>query len=286
MFYIEGKVLMRVIFVGDVVGDRALRMLADWCGRVKENKMADFIIVNAENAAEGRGLKSAQAALLLKNGTDCITLGNHAWGHYALTKYITQEPRIIRPANVPASWVGEASVVLEKDGLKLEVFNLLGAVFMRSYSSPFAVTEAFLQQRDPSVPLLVDFHAEASAEKQAFAAAFDGKIAAVAGTHTHVQTADERILPGGTGFITDTGMTGPFSSVIGMDKDLSVRRFADQLPASYRCAKGPLILSAVCFDIDRNGTCGYIERIQFREKTEDEWQGHCPLPELPPAACR
>lgn len=272
---------MRVIFIGDIVGDRALRMAAAWTARLREDNEADFIIANGENAAEGSGLKVAQARLLFDSGTDCITLGNHSWGHWALSKYISQDNRIIRPGNVPQSWPGNFSLTLKKGEHQLCVVNLLGNVFMKAYASPFAFMEKFLAEHDPQLPLIADFHAEASAEKQALARACDGALAAVLGTHTHVQTADECILPGGTGYITDVGMTGPMDSVIGMDIKLSLRRFVDQLPSSYRCAGGRMILSAVFLDIDPQGTCRYIERIQFRETEAGMWQDEIPPHHFP-----
>ena len=277
---------MRVIFIGDLVGGKAARAAAAWTAEVKKKACADFVIINAENAAGGRGLKRAQAAELLEAGADVLTLGNHAWGSSSLMKHIKSEERILRPGNVPAAWPGRSSLTVEKDGMKLRVLCLLGQVYMRPYLSPFAFAEDFLAEQEKEeepVPLLIDFHAEATAEKQAFAAFCDGRAALVLGTHTHVQTADERILPGGTGYISDVGMTGPFHSVIGMHKEASLRRFTEQLPTAYRLADGPMILSAVLADIDRNGRCRYIKRIQIRE--EEAASEHADyaekLPELP-----
>lgn len=268
---------MRILFAGDVVGNRALLAVCHWFKSLKEQEFADFYIVNGENAAEGRGMTPHQARQLLDAGADCITLGNHAWGQWALAKTVETEHRIIRPANGPESWPGNSSVLLERGEWKLQVLSLHGNVFLKSSRCPFEYTKKFLETAN--APVFIDFHAEATAEKQALAWRFDGKVSAVIGTHTHVQTADERILPGGTAYLTDVGMCGPQDGVIGMDVGQSLRRMADGLPAKYRCADGRLGISAVCLDIDLTGTARYIKRIQIQELFPGEWDSHeIPLP--------
>ncbi len=263
---------MRVIFAGDIVGNLALNAVCRWVKQLRELDQADFFIVNAENAAEGKGLSPKQAQALFDAGVDCITLGNHAWGNWSLAKTIPDTPALLRPANAPAGWPGQGVHLLEKNGLRLLVLSLLGNVFMRNCGCPFACLEEILQGAPADCPVLVDFHAEATAEKQALAWKFAGRVSAVIGTHTHVQTADERILPGGTALLCDVGMCGPRESVIGMDVHQALRRIVDALPASYSCAKGPLGIRAVYLDIDPVGATRYIKRIQIDENHEGEWR--------------
>lgn len=271
---------MRIVFAGDIVGNQALKAVCRWIERLNQEHFADFYIVNGENSAEGSGITYQQARQLLDAGVDCITLGNHSWGHWDLAKQIGREPRIVRPANVPSGWPGASSYLLERDGRQLIVLSLLGSVFMRGYLSPFTYLDNFIGEIEslhPGAAILVDFHAEATAEKQALAWNFDGRVAAVLGTHTHVQTADEHILPSGTAYISDVGMCGPRDSVIGMDIEQSLRRFVQGLPAAYRCARSPLGIRAVCLDIDHTGACRYIERIQIDEASSGDWLKTAPL---------
>ncbi len=270
---------MRVLFAGDIVGNRALLAVCTWFTALRQEGFADFYIVNGENAAEGKGITPKQAEKLLEAGADCITLGNHAWGQWALAKTVETETRIIRPANAPESWPGNSSLLVSKGEMKLHVLSLQGNVFLKSSQCPFDYTKKFLMQAKG--PVFIDFHAEATAEKQALAWRFDGKLSALIGTHTHVQTADERILPGGTAYLSDVGMCGPSDSVIGMDVSQSLRRMAEGLPARYRCAEGKLQLSACLVDIDLTGTARYIKRIQMQEQFSGEWESNrIPLPTI------
>lgn len=268
---------MRIIFAGDIVGNVAAQAVANWIEILKEENHADFFIVNGENAADGNGITISQVKLLLNSGVDCITLGNHSWGHWGISKYIDKEPRLLRPGNVPESWPGRSSVLLENNTFKLRVINVLGKVYMTSHVCPFAFIEQDIATQDASIPTLVDFHAEASAEKEAMGRFLAGKVSAVLGTHTHVQTADEKILDGYTGFITDVGMCGPTGGVIGMDQDQSLRRFVEQLPSSYKIAQGPIEIRAVYLELGEEGQCETIKRIKLTELYPNEWQG------LPPA---
>lgn len=275
---------MRIIFAGDIVGDSALQAVCKWFQHIKKNDLADFCLVNGENAAEGAGISPRQAGRLLDSGADCITLGNHVWGNWAVAKLMERETCIIRPGNSPSGWPGQASVVLQKGRQFLEVLSLQGAAYLNTFSCPFAYLESFLDLRkesqtpDLKIPLLVDFHAEATGEKAALAHRFAGQVSAILGTHTHVQTADEQILQGYTGFISDLGMCGPKDSIIGMDIHLAMRRYVDKLPSAYKCAHGLLQIRAVMLDIDPEGACSYIERIQLDELPSGRWD--CNIPEL------
>lgn len=268
---------MRILFAGDIVGNKAAKAVANWAKVLRAENKVDFFLANGENAAEGNGITVSQSNMLLQSGVDCISLGNHCWGHWGLSKHIDKEARIIRPGNVPRSWPGKSSVILQHANLKLRVINLIGQTFMQAHANPFSFMDEYLNTIDDAIPTLVDFHAEASAEKVAMGSFLAGRVSAVIGTHTHVQTADERILEDQTAYITDVGMCGPINGVIGMDTNQSLRRFVDNLPASYMTAEGPLAFRAVYMEIDSNGRAQKIARVHMEEMYENEWQ------DLPPA---
>lgn len=213
-----------------------------------------FTIANAENAAGGRGLSRSAMDELLHFNIDVLTMGNHVWDNKEINTFIDDEIRLIRPANYPPYCPGQGYHIYTAGfGVKIAVVNLSGRVFLQSLDCPFRVMEQILKDINGSADIIiVDFHAEATSEKLAFAYYFDGRITAVLGTHTHIQTADERILPGGTAYITDLGMTGPRDSILGMDKNSVIEKFLTQRPAKFEVAGGPSQLQGVLITINDN----------------------------------
>lgn len=265
---------IRILFIGDIVGSPGLRAVCNLLSQLKEQYDIDFCIANAENVAGGFGLTQSSAKKLYQAGVDALTLGNHAWSKQEILGWIDQDDCLARPANGHPDWPGRGYVILEKDGYRLAVLNLLGSAFMSAPISPFIhVKEQITRLRGEygAQAVVVDFHAEATAEKMAMGYYLDGSVSALLGTHTHVQTADERILPLGTAYITDVGMTGAADGVIGMAVDCSLRRLADNLPARYAAATGPVLLQAVCVTIDKSdGKALLIERLQILEPEPEE----------------
>lgn len=243
---------MRVLFVGDLVGEDALYALRYAMPTICEEFEVDFAIVNGENAAGGLGLTYSQARLLFSAGFDAITLGNHCWAKPNLYEHIEEESRIVRPLNGSKHWPGRGATLLKKGDLKLWVVSLLGQGLVDNSNSPFEVIQTFLDSEivGEQEPIFVDFHAELTAEKRAMGYFLDGRVSAICGTHTHVQTADEQILPKGTAYLTDAGMTGVAQSVIGMRIENSIRRLAKSLPTRYELASGKIELNAVLMTLD------------------------------------
>jgi len=257
---------VRILFVGDVVGRTGRRAIKEWLPLLRKELALDFIIVNAENAAGGMGITEATARELFEAGADCLTTGNHVWQQKEALQLLTRENRILRPANFPPDAPGCGWLVtsLKESKGHIAVINLMGQVFMKPIlDCPFRTLDAVLEQLHPKTPLIVvDFHAEATSEKQALAFYADGRVTAVVGTHTHVPTADERLLPGGTAFITDVGMTGAIHSVIGMRVNEVLYHFTTKLPTRFEVAPGPAWLCAVLIEADREtGKALSIRRI-------------------------
>lgn len=258
---------VRILFVGDIVGRPGRRMVRENLPTVRREKAVDLVIANGENAAGGFGITGKVATQLLDLGVDLLTMGNHTWDQENAEKLVHIEPLIVRPANYPPGTPGRgATVIRAANGVKVWVTNLLGQVFMHPFDSPFRTLDALLEAEDLPACKFVDFHAEASSEKQAFAWYADGRVSVVIGTHTHVPTSDERILPGGTGYQTDAGMTGPYHSVIGMDKDASLKRFLSHRSKAFSVAKEDRWFCATLFELDGEGQCVYVERIQIRSE--------------------
>ena len=243
---------MRVLFIGDIVGKPGREQVAQHLSAVKREHGVVLTIANAENAAAGFGITPSVAEELFGLGVDLLTSGNHVWDKKEVEGFIAGEHRLLRPANYPEEAPGAGVTLWERDGLRVGVLNLQGRVFLPPIDCPFRVADRHLAMLREATPLIiVDFHAEASSEKQAFAYYVDGRVSAVVGTHTHVQTADEQILPGGTAYITDVGMTGPRHSVIGIAPEDAIRRFLTQMPTRFTVATGAAgILSAVLLDLD------------------------------------
>ena len=257
---------MRILFIADLVGNDAVEMLLDVLPRVKLQHKIDFSIVNCENADKGKGVTHGQVKRLKDGGVDCLTSGNHIWDPRKRDVLTKHAGFLIRPLNYPEGNVGLGStVVRHESGARIAVLNLQGRSFMQSIDCPFrAADKAVRKLRSETPNVIVDFHAEATAEKLAMGAHLAGRVSAVLGTHTHVQTADERILEGGTAYITDAGMTGPEDSIIGMDTKRAVERFIMQSHVFYAVAKGTIRVNGVVITLDTDsGKASDIYRLNF-----------------------
>lgn len=260
---------MKLLFVGDIVGRPGRDLIRRHVRALAAHHGADLVIANGENAAGGAGITRENMLEILSAGVDVITSGNHVWDKRETLEFIGNEPRLIRPANYPEGTPGLGSyVATAKNGVRVGVINIMGRVFMNALDDPFRVVQREIDRvtGDGATVIFVDFHAEATSEKIAFAWHLDGKVAGVVGTHTHVQTADERVLPGGTAALTDVGMTGPHDGVIGMDKNGVIARFVSGLPARFDSASGDLRLHGVSITVDpHTGKATAIERIALTE---------------------
>lgn len=242
---------MRILAVGDIVGESGVRKLKELLPKIKRKENIDFVITNGENSAGGMGITERNFKDILEAGTNVVTMGNHTWGKKDIFRFIDNE-QLLRPANYPKGVVGKGVGIYECKGKKIAVMNFIGRVDINILSeNPFIMAKEMVEEiRNKADIIIIDFHAEATAEKIAIARYLDGKITALFGTHTHVQTADEQILPQGTAYITDIGMTGPKNSVIGMDVEASIKRFETTLPEKYKLAEGECILNGVIFNVD------------------------------------
>ncbi|MBO4265173.1 MAG: YmdB family metallophosphoesterase [Clostridia bacterium] len=244
---------MRILALGDVVGENTVSYLEKKLGLFKKENKIDFTVINGENAASGNGIERAGADRLFLAGADVITGGNHIWNGRDTSDLLNENANVIRPLNYPGDAPGEGYCVFDAFFAKIKVINLIGTAFMDSYESPFYAADKILSQDDGEDISIIDFHAEATAEKRALALYLAEKyerLAVFFGTHTHVQTADETILQNGVGYITDIGMSGPCDSVLGMDKERAIRRFMTKRPVSYRVAEGDISCDGVIFDVD------------------------------------
>lgn len=257
---------MRLLFIGDIVGRPGRDLVKRGLGALIDAHAIGLVVANAENAAAGFGITREIGDQLLDQGVDVMTSGNHIWDKKEAIGYIGAEPRLLRPANYPAGVPGNGSYLARaRTGQSVGVINLMGRVFMPTLDDPFSVVRREIDAlRSRTRILVVDFHAEATSEKAAMGWFLDGQVAAVLGTHTHVQTADERILPRGTAFLTDVGMTGPHDSVIGVEIEPAVTRFLNGMPARFETATGNPRLHAVVVEIDDgSGRAVDIERLSY-----------------------
>jgi metallophosphoesterase (TIGR00282 family) len=261
---------MRILFIGDIVGKPGRRAVRDLLPGIIEEYRIDFVIANCENAAAGFGVTAEIVEELYGYRIDVLTSGNHIWDKKEFLEFADEYETLLRPANYPAGAPGRGSVVVPTpSGAPVGVLNLEGRVFMRPLDCPFRTADREVEQmRKRTRVILVDMHAEATSEKIALGCYLDGRVTAVVGTHTHVQTADERILPGGTAYITDVGMTGPFDSVIGIKKDAILERFLTQIPNRFEVAKGDVRLQGVIVDVDAEGRSASFRRIDVAVETE------------------
>jgi metallophosphoesterase (TIGR00282 family) len=257
---------MKVLFIGDIVGKVGRQAVSACLPNLVDKQNIDLVIANGENVAAGFGLTESLVQDLFRMGVHVITTGNHVWDKKDFVGYISKENRVIRPANFAPGVPGYGSILYTlPDGTKVGVLNLSGRIFMTPVDCPFRTAQSEIEtlQKDAKI-IIIDLHAEATSEKVAFGYFVDGKVSAVIGTHTHVQTADEKILSNGTAYITDVGMTGPAHSVIGIDVDQIIRRFLTGMPDRFETAQGPGILSAVVIDIDKDsGKANTIQRVQL-----------------------
>ena len=257
---------MKILAVGDIVGENGLNKLKDLLPTIIEKENIDFTIVNAENTSGGMGLTDKDFNVLQKMKIDAITMGNHTWGKKDIFAFIDNQ-KIMRPANYSKGVPGKGYNIYECKGKKIAVMNLIGRTDMSVLSeNPFTVADELVNKLSKEADIIIlDFHAEATAEKIAMKNYLDGRVNIIFGTHTHVQTADEEITEKGTGYITDLGMTGPKKSVIGMDVSASIKRFLTSLPERYKLADGPTILNGCVFEID-DDTCKTVEvyRINYK----------------------
>lgn len=255
---------VKLLFIGDIIGKPGRQALSRELHRLVDRYMVDMVIANGENAAGGFGITEEIAKELFRSGVHLLTSGNHVWDKKDAYEFIGREERLLRPANYPLGAPGQGSaVVTTAGGVKVAVLNLEGRVFMNNLECPFRMADREIARLREVTPIIfVDFHAEATSEKAALGWYLDGRVSAVIGTHTHVQTADERILPGGTAYLTDAGMTGGFDSVIGMRKDEAIDKFLTQLPTKFEVAKGGIRLNGVVVEVDGvSGKALAIERI-------------------------
>jgi 2',3'-cyclic-nucleotide 2'-phosphodiesterase len=255
---------VKLLFVGDVVGRPGRTALKRLLPRLVDLHRADYVVVNVENSAGGFGVTPEVLAEIAELPIDCYTTGNHVWDKKEGIEILDREPRLLRPANYPEGNPGKGIYVGETAaGVPVATLNLEGRVFMHQLDSPFRVADRLLGELPPDVKVvLVDFHADATSEKQALAFYLDGRVSAVLGTHTHVPTADERVLRGGTALLTDVGMTGPYESIIGMRADKVLARFLLQTPAPFEVAKRDVRLAAAVVDVDETtGKARGIERL-------------------------
>ena len=253
---------VKLLFVGDVVGGIGRRTLASLLPGVREEHEPDFVVVNGENAAGGVGITERTALELLELGADAITLGNHAYRHKEVYGFLDRDPRVVRPANYPRAAAGRGVAIVERDGTRLAVVNLSGMVFVEAARSPFAEADALLADlRGKADLVLVDFHAEATSEKVAMGWHLDGRVTAVVGTHTHVPTADARVLPGGTAYISDVGMTGPRGGVIGVKREQALKRFLTMMPVSFEPSDEDPWLNAVLVEAGSDGRATAIRQL-------------------------
>jgi metallophosphoesterase (TIGR00282 family) len=253
---------MKVLFIGDIMGEPGRRAIARTLHKVVAQHAVDLVIGNGENVAGGFGITPDLAHELYEMGLAVITTGNHAWDKKEILDFFRQEPRLLRPANYPDGVPGRGSIVVETPGgERLGVLQVMGRAYMPTLDCPFQVARREVARlKTETRAIIVDMHAEATSEKMAMGHFLDGEVAAVVGTHTHVQTADEQILPKGTAYITDIGMTGPIHSVIGIKKEIAIEKFLTGMPRRFEVASGPAVLSAVLLELD--GAVGKAISIQ------------------------
>lgn len=262
-----GKSMLNVLFLGDIIGKPGRAVVHEVLPKLQKERHFDLILANAENSAGGLGVTPETLNALRKTGIHGFTLGNHIWRYDSITEALENDSDVVKPANLPPSTPGKNYMILStNNGIKVGVISLLGRVFMEPVDCPFRRAEEVVNEisKETSI-IIIDIHAEATAEKLALAWYLDGKCSAIVGTHTHVQTADEWILPNGTAYISDIGMCGPYHSVIGMQIDRVLLRFVTGIPKKWEVASGPTVFCAVVLEIDeKNGKATRIERIMIK----------------------
>lgn len=259
---------MKVLCIGDIVSRTGREMLFKYVDELKYASGIDFVIANGENSNHGRGMTYSCYREMKRAGVDVFTMGNHVWGAKEIISLMSKETDVVRPANLPDGQPGVGSIIAQtSNGVKIGIINLMGQVNMIPCNSPFEAVDREIERIKDITPIIfVDFHAEVTSEKISMGYYLDGRVSAVFGTHTHVQTADAKILNGGTGYITDLGMTGPSDSVLGMNKSIIVSRFSTGMPQKFEIATGRGQFCACVFTVDENtGKCTEVERLYFEE---------------------
>lgn len=263
---------MRILVIGDIVGEPGRKSVATHLPQVVEEKAIDIVVANAENSAGGFGITPKIADTFFGMGVHVLTGGNHIWDKKEIMEYIDQERRLLRPANYAPNVPGSGSIIVEtREGVKVGILHLMGRTFMPTVDCPFRIGRREVEKLASETHIIVvDLHAETTSEKMALGLYLDGHVSAVVGTHTHVPTADEQIFPGGTAYLTDIGMTGPYHSVIGIKKEPAIEKFLTQIPCRFEVARGPSQFCAVMVEVNATGRALAIERIFFKEKGEGE----------------
>lgn len=264
----EEEKCLRILFIGDVVGSLGRETITEYLPKLKKKYQPQVTIANGENAAAGRGITGKIYKKFLQDGVDVVTLGNHTWDNREIFEFINEAKKMVRPANFPEGTPGQGIVYVKVNQLELAVINLQARVFMADLDDPFRKAEQLVEEARKRTPLIfVDFHGETTSEKQAMGWFLDGKVSAVIGTHTHVQTNDRRILPNGTAYLSDVGMTGPYDGILGMKKEAVLEKFWTALPRRFEVVeKGRSILSACFIELDdQTGRAKDIQLIQINE---------------------
>jgi len=257
-----------ILFLGDVVGKPGREAVARELPKLFRAHSPTFVVINGENSAAGVGITPSIAEELFAAGADAITLGNHAFNKREIYEYLDRDRPIVRPGNLPPLAPGRGVAVVEKSGIRLAVVNLCGRVFLDGYDDPFRAIDGILDDVGTH-HILLDFHAEATSEKIAMGWHVNGRVTAVVGTHTHVTTADETVLPGGTAYITDVGMCGPMPSVLGMEREIILHRFRSSMPTRFEVADQPGVISGVVIDVQRDsGRATAIRRVRVDQHSE------------------
>lgn len=268
----EEEIFLQILAIGDIVGRPGRKILRNMLAGIRRELNVDICIANAENAATGNGLTSKVMRELYSYGIDILTLGNHTWSKKEIFDFLDNEDSIVRPSNYSDDMPGKGSTIFYRGSIKIGIINACGRTFYENskyeLSCPFISVEKEIEKiKEYTNIILVDFHAEATSEKIAMGWFLDGRVSTVFGTHTHVQTADERILPNGTGYITDIGMTGPYDSVLGIEKELIIKRFITDEPVKFVIAEGTMQINGILLNIDDNsGKCVEIKRIMYMMK--------------------
>jgi len=256
---------MNILVIGDVVGSIGCTFLREHLPNLKKQKNVDLVIANGENSADGNGITPTSANFLFDSGVDVITAGNHSFRRKESLEYFDSCEALIRPANFPAGTPGKGIFIVDMGRIRVAVINIMGTVYMESLKCPFETLEELLKTEDLPKICILDFHAEATGEKRAMGFFADGKITAVVGTHTHVQTADSCVLPNGTGYITDVGMTGTIDSVLGVKSELIIKKLKTKMPVRFDLASGPCKMDCILLEVDEStGLCNGVQNLSIR----------------------
>lgn len=257
---------MNILFIGDIVGRPGRNFIKTRLKDIKKEYDIDFTIGNGENIAGGVGITRSTYDELVDAGIDVITMGNHTWSKKELLDFIDDAGNLVRPANYPPGTPGKGYIIMKRMNKRIAVVNMCGRVYMESVDCPFrTMDDIYGRIKDEADIIILDFHAEATSEKQAMGWYLDGRVTAVLGTHTHVQTSDERILPKGTGYITDVGMTGPYDSILGVEKEIVIKKFITAMPGRFEVAEGQVVFGGIVLELDDSNRLKNLKRLKIIE---------------------